>query len=61
MINDTILKRSVMFLLFGQLFFGIAHIALLPPWEGFDETAHYSSIQQIADTKTLSTEAKRIY
>lgn len=53
MINDTILKRSVMFLLFGQLFFGIAHIALLPPWEGFDETAHYSSIQQIADTKTL--------
>src|ERR1700719_1455185 len=32
---------------------GIAHIALLPPWEGFDEYAHWSSIQQIADTHTL--------
>ena len=32
---------------------GIAYIALLPPWEGFDEYAHWSSIQQIADTHTL--------
>jgi hypothetical protein len=32
---------------------GLAHIALLPPWEGFDEYAHWSSIQQIADTHTL--------
>jgi len=28
---------------------GLAHIALLPPFEGFDETGHYSSILQIAD------------
>lgn len=29
---------------------GVAHIAFLPPWEGFDEFAHWSSVQQIADT-----------
>lgn len=29
---------------------GVAMIAVLPPWEGFDETAHWSSIQQMADT-----------
>ena len=29
---------------------GLAHAALLPPWEGFDETAHWSYIQQLADT-----------
>lgn len=35
------------------LAFGLFQIATLPPWEGFDEFAHYSSIQQIADTGTL--------
>jgi hypothetical protein len=34
----------------GYFLLGIAHVALLPPWEGFDEYAHYSYIQQIADT-----------
>jgi hypothetical protein len=29
---------------------GIAHVAFLPPFEGFDETKHFSYIQQIADT-----------
>src|ERR1700676_4656453 len=28
---------------------GIAHLAFLPPFEGFDETGHFSYIQQIAD------------
>ncbi|HXQ41198.1 MAG TPA: hypothetical protein VN821_08025 [Candidatus Udaeobacter sp.] len=28
---------------------GIAHVAFLPPFEGFDETGHFSYIQQIAD------------
>ena len=37
-------------LLLAALLIGIAQIALLPPWEGFDETAHFSYIQQIADT-----------
>jgi hypothetical protein len=32
---------------------GVAHLAFLPPWEGFDEYAHWSSIQQIADTGTI--------
>jgi hypothetical protein len=29
---------------------GIAHLAFLPPFEGFDESKHFSYIQQIADT-----------
>jgi hypothetical protein len=28
---------------------GVAHIAFLPPWEGFDETAHWSYIQELSD------------
>lgn len=36
-------------LLAASLALGLAHIALLPPFEGADETAHYSSILQIAD------------
>ena len=30
----------------------MAQVALLPPFEGFDETAHYSYIQQMAETAT---------
>ena len=44
---------SIILLLSGYLFLGISHIAFLPPWEGFDETAHFSYIQQIADTGSL--------
>ena len=29
---------------------GIAFICFLPPWEGYDEMAHYSYAQQLADT-----------
>jgi hypothetical protein len=36
-------------LLAAALVFGLAHVAALPPWEGFDETGHYSYVQQIAD------------
>lgn len=32
---------------------GIAHVAFLPPFEGFDEPAHWSYIQQIADTGSI--------
>lgn len=42
----------------GHLFFGIAHIAMLPPWEGFDETAHYSYLQQMADTNVMPRHGK---
>lgn len=37
-------------LLAAVAFLGLAQIAFLPPWEGFDETAHWSYIQQLADT-----------
>jgi len=32
---------------------GVGYIAIMPPFEGFDETAHYASIRQIADTGTI--------
>ncbi len=40
------------FLLVG-LVTGLGWIAALPPFEGFDETAHYSYVQQLADRGTL--------
>ena len=40
-------------LLAGAAILGAAHIALLPPWEGFDEEAHYSSVQQIAHRREV--------
>ena len=36
-------------LLAATLLVGVAHIAFLPPWEGFDETAHWSYVQELAD------------
>lgn len=40
-------------LLIGSLLTGLGFIFLLPPFEGFDETPHYSYIQQIAQTGTV--------
>lgn len=37
-------------LLLGSLLAGLAHVALLPPFEGFDETGHFSYLQQLAET-----------
>jgi hypothetical protein len=51
--NFHTLKKSVLLILSGHLLLGIGYISFLPPWEGFDETAHYSSVQQIADTGTI--------
>lgn len=34
----------------GVYLIGVAFICLLPPWEGYDEIAHYSYAQQVADT-----------
>ena len=49
-------RRAVVSMLFlATLLIGLAQVALLPPWEGFDETAHFSFIQQIADTGTWPT------
>jgi hypothetical protein len=46
-------RRPIGYLLAADLFLGLAHIALLPAWEGFDERAHYSYLQQLVDTWTL--------
>src|SRR5262245_3062514 len=40
-------------LLLASLLIGLAHVAGLPPFEGIDETGHYSYIEQIANTRTL--------
>ena len=48
-----LLSRAAMFTAAATLLVGIGYIAILPPFEGFDEYAHYSSIRQIADTGTL--------
>jgi hypothetical protein len=45
--------RAVVCLLAGELLLGLAHVAALPPWEGFDEPAHYSYLQQLADRGEL--------
>src|SRR4051812_38954640 len=43
-------RLAIALLLLGALILGLSHAALLPPWEGFDETGHYSYIQQLAET-----------
>lgn len=45
-------KRNMLYLA-ALLFLGIGYIALVPPYEGFDENAHFSSLRQIADTGTI--------
>jgi len=45
-------RAIVSTLLLATLLLGLAQVALLPPWEGFDETAHFSYVQQIADIGT---------
>ena len=41
-----------MALLLGIWAFGLSQVAILPPFEGFDEPGHYSYLQQIAETGT---------
>jgi hypothetical protein len=47
------LTRTALFLIAAALLIGIGYIAMLPPFEGFDEYAYYSSIRQVADTATI--------
>jgi hypothetical protein len=42
--------RTALALLGGWLILGVAYISILPPWEGFDESAHYSYLQQLVDS-----------
>ena len=59
-------KAAAFLLLLGSLLVGLAHIAALPPYEGGDETAHVSYIEQLAEIGTwprfgdpLSAEVER--
>ena len=40
-------------LLIAAFLAGLAVLCILPPFEGFDETAHWSSLQELADTGTI--------
>jgi len=39
--------------LLALLLIGLGYIAIMPPFEGFDEPAHYASLRQIADTGSI--------
>ena len=39
--------------LLSLLLIGVGYIAIMPPFEGFDETAHFTSLRQVADTGTI--------
>jgi len=43
-------RRGFSLLFAAILLAGAAQLLVLPPFEGFDETAHYSYIREIADT-----------
>jgi hypothetical protein len=57
-IGHKFFGSSIILFLIGHLLLGISYIAFLPPWEGFDETAHYSYVQQVADTKSFPRHGK---
>ena len=40
-------------MLAAVLLVGIGYLSILPPFEGFDEYVHYSSVRQVADTRTV--------
>ena len=49
---------AIILLLIGNFLLGTSYIAMLPIWEGFDETAHFSYIQQVADNRKLPLDGK---
>ena len=52
-LNGATMRWISSALLLASLLIGLAHVAALPPFEGIDETAHYSYVEQIAKTGTL--------
>ncbi|WP_283743912.1 glycosyltransferase family 39 protein [Sideroxydans sp. CL21] len=46
-------RMFVFVYLLSLLCIGIGYLSILPLFEGFDETAHYSSLRQISDTGTI--------
>src|SRR4051812_15136689 len=54
-------SRAILLLsLAASVLTGLGHIALLPPFEGFDETALYSYIQQLAETGRWPTRGDKL-
>jgi hypothetical protein len=49
----TLPLRLAIAFIAASLATGFGWLAALPPLEGFDETAHFSYIQQLADTRTI--------
>ncbi len=45
------MTRPTTLLLLAVLLLGLSHLLLLPPFEGFDETAHYSRLREVAATQ----------
>jgi 4-amino-4-deoxy-L-arabinose transferase-like glycosyltransferase len=53
------LRRSIFVAYVLTLFFvGLGYLAILPVFEGFDENAHFSSLREIADGKTIPVYGK---
>lgn len=46
-------RSSLSVYLLALFLVGLGYIAIMPPFEGFDEPAHYASLRQIADTGTI--------
>ena len=55
-INNVL--SAIILLLLGNFLLGASYISMLPIWEGFDETAHFSYIQQVADNRKLPLDGK---
>jgi hypothetical protein len=51
--SSIFIAISLLLLLAGSLFIGICQCFLLPAFEGFDETAHYSYLSQLVATKKI--------
>ena len=52
------LESAIILLLLGNFLLGASYIAMLPIWEGFDETSHFSYIQLVADNRELPLDRK---
>jgi hypothetical protein len=52
---DMPFRRLFIIYLLTLLLIGLGYLAIMPPFEGIDEPAHYSSMRQIARTGTIPT------
>ncbi|MEX0644713.1 MAG: hypothetical protein WD076_05340, partial [Parvularculaceae bacterium] len=52
------LADPALWLLAAGFLAGLAHLFVTPPFEGFDETAHYASVQLVADQRRIPVYGK---